>query len=329
VTGRTGQAEVSAEGGQDATAPEPFDEQRVELPDGRHLGLAHFGDPDGFAVLWFHGTPGARRQIPPAAIEHAEASGVRIVGMERPGVGWSSPHRYERMADWATDVGHVADMLPADRFGVIGLSGGGPYTLACAALMPDRVVGAAVLGGVAPTHGPDAPVGGLAALARPFNGVLSAISGPFTTVLDLAVRNVLLPVSEQAAGLYVRFGPEADRAVLGRPEMMATLVGDLRNAAADQFKAIIFDVVLFGRDWGFQLTDIQVPVWFWHGDADFFVPLSHGEAMAASVEGAVLHFRPGAGHLATLDGGVEALELILAAAKGAPGTDRDGQDAQR
>ena len=83
--------------------------------------------------------------------------------------------------------------------------------------------------------------------------------------------------------------------------LMATLVGDLRNAAGDQFKAIIFDVVLFGRHWGFELADIEVPVWFWHGDADFFVPLSHGEAMADTVEGAVLHFRPGAGHLATLE----------------------------
>ena len=295
--------------------PAPYEERAVDLRDKRRLGLAAFGDPDGFTVFWFHGTPGARRQVPPAAIEFAGANGLRLVGLERPGVGWSTAHLYRHMADWADDVAQVADVVGADRFGVVGLSGGGPYVLACAAKLPERVVAAAVLGGVAPTRGRDAADGGLVALTRPFEPVLATLRWPLSTALDLTIRNVLTPVADQAADLYTRFGPASDRAVLSRPEMRATLIGDLLNASGDQFKAIVDDVVLFGRHWGFDLGEIEVPVYFWHGDADAFVPLAHGERMAAAVRNGVLNFRPGDGHLATLDAGRDALELILGQAR--------------
>jgi pimeloyl-ACP methyl ester carboxylesterase len=129
-------------------------EGTVTLDDGRRLGFAEFGSARGRAVFWLHGTPGARRQIPePARIAAAE-NGVRLIGVDRPGVGASSPHLYDRLVDFAADLGEIADRLGIGDFGLIGLSGGGPYVLGCAHEMPERVRAAVVLGGVAPSVGP-------------------------------------------------------------------------------------------------------------------------------------------------------------------------------
>ena len=123
-------------------------EGTVELSDGRSIGLAEYGVPDGDAIFWFHGTPGGRRQIPPLARRFALDRGIRLIGVERPGVGSSTPYLHDSVAASANDIQQIADRLNIDRFGLVGLSGGGPYVLACAHELPERVVAGAVLGGV-------------------------------------------------------------------------------------------------------------------------------------------------------------------------------------
>src|SRR6201997_10959 len=127
----------------------PRAEGRFYLPGDRRVGYAEYGDPSGPVVLWFHGTPGGRRQFPLVGRRAAEKLGLRVVTVERPGSGLSDPHPYRGVADWATDMAHVADALGAERLAVVGLSGGGPYALACAAT-PDlagRGAAVAILGG--------------------------------------------------------------------------------------------------------------------------------------------------------------------------------------
>src|SRR5215210_5652350 len=139
-------------------------EGNIAVGDDRQIGFAEFGDPQGRAIFWLHGTPGARRQIPMEARVYAEERQIRLIGVDRPGIGSSTPFQYDTVSAFADDLRTIADTLGIDKFQVIGLSGGGPYTLACAAAMPDRVVAAGVLGGVAPARGPDAIGGGVSTL---------------------------------------------------------------------------------------------------------------------------------------------------------------------
>src|SRR4029078_7182615 len=140
-------------------------EGSVAVRGGRRLSFAEFGDPRGAAIVWMHGTPGARRQIPIEARAFAEENHVRLIGIDRPGIGWSTPHLYDDILDWTGDLVELCDVLDIDTLRVIGLSGGGPYALAAGAALPERVHGVGVLGGVAPTKGPDAIAGGLVTLA--------------------------------------------------------------------------------------------------------------------------------------------------------------------
>src|SRR6476646_2263238 len=108
----------------------PRIEGRVRVRDGRKLGFAEFGPADGRPILWLHGTPGARRQIPEEARLAAEDVGVRFVGVDRPGTGMSTSHLYGSIIEFMGDVEILLDELGFDELAVVGLSGGGPYALA-------------------------------------------------------------------------------------------------------------------------------------------------------------------------------------------------------
>lgn len=289
----------------------PRTEGRFNLPNGRQLGYAEFGDPSGAVVLWCHGTPGARRQFPLLGRRAAEKLGLRVVVVERPGAGLSYPHAYAAVAEWATDLAHVADALGAERLGVVGLSGGGPYALACGAVPPlaARVAAVAVLGGVAPSVGPDATAGVIDDLARFFEPMLSELRRPLAA-LSLGLMAPLIPVSHYVLRAYSSIQPEGDQRVFADREMEAVFVDDVVLVIKGRCQAVIDDVRLFGRDWGCRLADVQVPVRWWHGDADPLVPLAAAQAAVAHLPDAELILRPGESHLGGFAKTDEVLEFL-------------------
>jgi pimeloyl-ACP methyl ester carboxylesterase len=292
-------------------AEKPRAEGRFHLPHGRRLGFAEYGDPAGEVVLWFHGTPGGRRQFPLCGRRAAEKLGLRVVLLERPGAGLSDPYRYDAVADWVPDAAHVADALGAERLAVVGLSGGGPYALACGAVPPlaDRVAAVAVLGGVTPSVGPDATATGAIELARRFAPILSGLRQPLATTLAGLVTP-LLPFSHFVCQAYARISPESDRRVLNDPEMEGMFIDDLVLAARGGLRAIVDDARLFGRDWGFRLGDVATPVRWWHGDADRIVTLTDAQTAVEYLHDAELVLRPEESHLGGFAAADEVLDFI-------------------
>jgi pimeloyl-ACP methyl ester carboxylesterase len=284
-------------------------EGTVRVRDGRKLGIAEFGTPDGQPVIWLHGTPGARRQIPEEARRVADARGLRIVGIDRPGVGLSTAHLYEHLYDFTEDLEIVADRLGIHRFATIGLSGGGPYALAAAAAMPDRVPAIGILGGVVPSVGHDAPPGGWMGMAKRFRSAMPLVRHPSGVFLTYAVR-LLRPFGNQALQLYAMTTPPGDREVLLRPEVGEMFLDDLTENGGRSMRAILADGILFTREWGFEPDEIEAPIWWWHGDADNIVPLAHAEWLVPRLRHATLFVRPGESHLGGLGIATEVLDHV-------------------
>jgi pimeloyl-ACP methyl ester carboxylesterase len=281
-------------------------EGSVAVRDGRRLSFAEFGRPRGAAVIWMHGTPGARRQIPVEARAYADTHGLRIIGIDRPGIGSSTPYLYPDVLDWTHDLEILADTLAVDTMRVIGLSGGGPYALAAGAALPDRVHGVGVLGGVAPMCGPDAIRGGVIELAPYAAPLLSLTRVPLGFVLAQAIR-VIRPLAGPALDGYAALQPKGDKELLARPEFRAMFLDDLLNGARFQVSAPLADIILFTRPWGFEAADVTVPVRWWHGDADHIVPFAHGAHLVARLPDARLIRIDGESHL----GGLGAAEDVL------------------
>jgi len=285
-------------------------EGNIAVGDDRQIGFAEFGDPQGRAVFWLHGTPGARRQIPMEARVYAEQQQIRLIGVDRPGIGSSTPYQYDTVFGFAEDLRTIADTLGIDKMEVIGLSGGGPYALACAAAMPDRVVAAGVLGGVAPARGADAIGGGVMAFGSMVAPLLEVAGAPIRLAASAVVR-LARPVASPALDLYGRMSPEADRRMLARPEFKAMFLDDLLNGSRKQLAAPFADVIVFARDWGFRLDEVKVPVRWWHGDHDHIVPFEHGQHVVSRLPDAQLFHLPGESHLAGLGRAEEILGTMI------------------
>jgi pimeloyl-ACP methyl ester carboxylesterase len=256
-------------------------EHRVPV-DGRTLAVLEAGDESGRAVVAIHGTPGSG--LPwRGLVEDAEARGMRLLAYDRPGYGGSDPDPGRTVAAAAGDVAAIADAVGVDRFAVEGGSGGGPHTLACAALLPDRVVAAACLAGVAPypAEGLDwldgmgqnnldefaATLAGRETLERYLRGQADALLSAEPDAIAETLRTLLSP---------------SDAAVL-TGEFAEYLAESTRRAIGERLDGWIDDDFAFINPWGFELGEIRVPVQLLHGAQDRFVPIAHGEWLAKRI----------------------------------------------
>jgi pimeloyl-ACP methyl ester carboxylesterase len=192
----------------------------------------------------------------------------------------------------------------------VGLSGGGPYALAAARALGDRVRTVGVLGGVVPTRGPDGLGGGLVGVATRLAPVLPPLRRPLAAVLRTVVR-AIRPVGTQALQLYSLTSPPGDREVLERPDVRAMFLDDLSTNGGRQMQAFIDDAILFTREWGFSPREVQQHVTWWHGDADHIVPFSHAEHIVPLLPDAELRVRHGESHLGGLGAAHEVLQTVV------------------
>ena len=256
----------------------------VVTPDGRTLTVREGGRPDGMPVLVHAGTPGSSLLYEPHLRDAAER-GIRLVAYDRPGYGGSTRLQGRSVADCAADVAAIADALGIDRFCVLGGSGGGPHTLATVALLPDRVVAAAALASPAP-YGADGLdfFAGMGELnVKDFHAVLESDEAHWA-VVERDRRDMLAAEPDQLVQLLTTLLGETDRAVLTRA--LAAYMLDHSRAGIEASGDGWFDdgVALVGP-WGFDLGSIRVPVLYWHGEQDRFVPFGHGVWLAERIPG--------------------------------------------
>jgi pimeloyl-ACP methyl ester carboxylesterase len=270
-------------------------EHRVSV-DGRTLAVADAGNESGPAVVVNHGTPGSRllwREL----IEDAEARGMRLIGYDRPGYGGSDPQPGRTAADAAGDVGAIADALGIEQLAVEGGSGGGPHALACAALLPDRVVAVASLAGVAPY-----PAEGLDWLDGMGQDNLDEFAATLAgrealeRYLGKKVSEMLTAEPKAIAEALLSLLSPPDRAVL-TGELAEYFHEATRVGVEEQLDGWIDDDFVFVNPWGYRLEDIRVPVQLWHGAQDRFVPIAHGRWLAERIPGVDAHLTDEDGHL--------------------------------
>ena len=242
-------------------------------------------------VLWFHGTLGARRQfpvlggVPPRTSVCASSSWSGRV----PGFRFSPLLRGDRLGPRHGAGGRRARRRAARRRGPVR------RRRLCAGLralppLVDRVATVAVLDGTVPAVGPEATDGGATDVARRFNPVLTQLRRPLA-VLSTVLLAPLIPFAHYAYRGYARVWPEDDRRVLNEPEIEAIFVDDMVNAFRGRCLAMVDDARLLGRDWGFRLADVKVPVRWWHGDSDHVVPIAGVHAAISRLQDAELTVR--------------------------------------
>jgi len=271
----------------------------IELPDGRTLAYAEWGDPQGRPIISCHGTPGCRLNRHPNQ-ELVRSTGARVVAFDRPGYGQSSRLRGRRVVDVVDDVARLADHLGVGEFAVVGGSGGGPHSLAVAGLLGDRVTRAACVVGVAPYDalGDEWLTGMDPMNVKEFGW---ALEGEERLAEELAREDAEMRerVAVDPSKVLGDFDlPESDRAVLARSDVATVIRESTAEQSANGVWGWVDDDLAFTRPWGFDPSTITVPTAVWWGAADVLVPPQHGEWIARSVPSAVARVQQQAGHQA-------------------------------
>jgi pimeloyl-ACP methyl ester carboxylesterase len=268
---------------------------RIRLPTGRRIGYAEYGNPAGPLVLYFHGTPGSRIELGLVNAE-AVAAGVRLVAVERPGIGMSDYQSGRRILHWPADVECVAAALgsASQPFGIVGLSGGAPYALACVQCIPHRLTHVAVVSGHAPMNAPGTRRGNQDDLIefvdrRPR---LSNIG------FNVAIRQVNRNPQKFLERVSRSWSSADQQMVMCNAEYRAAVIQTLREATRCGSAGILTEVQLLARPWGFRLEQLPfVPVSIWHGGCDPIAPVSMGHYFHRQIAGSELIIDPSAGHL--------------------------------
>ncbi len=265
----------------------------IRLVDGRWLGFDDFGAAEGRPILFFHGF-GSSRVVrhPDDAI--AGDVGVRMIAVDRPGIGYSTGLPGRRLLDWPSDVKQLVDALGIERFGILGWSGGGPYALACGWSMAHRVSAVGLVSASAPLAG----VAGAKYTYRTHR-VASRAADYAPWMIRLAMwrwAHAQRSDPERHLDEAIESMIEADRTVLEDPALRAVMIGNAQELYRQGGRGLYDEALVMARPWGFRMEGVSVPVRIWHGEADTTVPTSMGRHMARVIPGCVATFYPGEGH---------------------------------
>jgi len=287
----------------------------VTTQDGRKLAFAQYGDPDGTPVFLLHGTPGCRLSGRHPDESRVVDAGLWLITYDRPGYGQSARHKGRRVVDCVADVATIADELGIDRFFVKGGSGGGPHALAVGARLPQRVTRVACDVGVAPCEAEDIDwlAGMDPANVKEFNWARAG-EDTLRPELEKQAQEALAKVEADPKTLLNEFNlSPSDLAVLEDPRVQQRLRATTRESFANGVSGWVDDDLAFTVPWGFDVSELEVPVEIRYGATDVLVPAGHGEWLAKHVPNAIVTVDDTGGHLSNPDEGLEQLRELVAA----------------
>ncbi len=240
-----------------------------------------------------------------------ERAKVRLISVDRPGLGVSTPAPGRGLLDWAADIQHLATARKLEGLLAVGFSQGAPFALACAAR--------GVVKGVAIVAGGDE-------LAHPVTRRL--LHPEVAKLVDLVAAE---PARAEAffAGMSARMlwdmvigmSSEADRAVFTEPRFAAAYQRALDEGFSQGSAGYARDTVLHMSRWPFELESLRVPVDLWYGGLDTSTVHSpdNGETLARRIPSARRQVLPHVGSALPWLHGEDILGSLLARTQSASG----------
>ena len=189
------------------------------------------------------------------------------------------------MISCASDVKELTEHLGLERYGVLGISGGGPYALACARVLPaEKLKGVSIVCGLG---SPDMGYWGMkfpnylgwTIGQRYFPGLcrwwFSREAGARLDLSEGERMGMLKRAFEKDRGRM----HGKDVGVLGDESFMWMHLRRSKEVYKQGMGGMSSDFKTLNSPWGFRIEDIRkdVRVSLWHGKLDDMVPLQHAE----------------------------------------------------
>ncbi len=267
----------------------------MQLRDGRQLGYAEYGDPDGLPVFYFHGSPSSRLD---GQLAHTPAlqRGIRLLAIDRPGFGLSDFKPGRTFLDWPDDVAEFMDQVGVEVTSILAISGGAPHALACSVRMPERIRDLCLVNGFVP--------GGIGIFQRNLSLYNRIVGAVLPHLAPWALRPIFRRVAQMAENdpqaLLARVQnavPTGDRSVLGMPEIAETLFDTAHEAFRGGVDGAVWEARMLAGDWGFEPSQVLGHVFLFHGERNTIVPADAARELAQELPKCTARFLPDHAHI--------------------------------
>lgn len=274
------------------------------LKDGRQLGYSEWGTPNGTPILYFHSIFGSRLECYPDT-SILKSMNIRLVVVERPGYGLSdfAPHR--ALLDWPEDITQLANTLDLEQFSVMGYSGGGPYALACAHRLANRINNVVLLSSTGPFDVP-----GLIDDMLDSNRALFELAAAQPDQLE-AQLVAIAGTPEALMAIIEGPLPEVDKTIFADVDIRAMYMANLSETLKQGLKGMAWDMGIAARPWGFDPAEIKTPVQLYHGEQDLNLPVTMGRYLADVIPNCDANIFPNEGHLLMFSHWQTILEKLI------------------
>ena len=289
-------------------------DQQFQLPDGRRLGYDEYGSSDGKSLFYFHGSPSSRVESMLFISEELLLSlNVRLIAVDRPGMGLSDFQTNRRILDWSQDVIALVNHLDMERFSILAYSLGGPYGLACGFAIPQHLHKVGVVSGAA-LFTESELMNNINKGTRQF--LTMPREKPWLSRLFLWIMLGVIPriAPKKFIAQAISLLPKPDHAIIANnPTFQKGFINMLHEAMKQGTRGAFHESLLTVTDWGFHLQDIHMPVMLWHGDADQNIPVEMAHFAAKVIPKCEAKFFPNEGHLSLFKKNAE--EIIRSISK--------------
>ncbi len=255
----------------------------------RDFSWSDYGPKNGHPVFVMHGVPGSRFEHP-HDLSVCDETHSRLIVVERPGYGASKFDNQRTLADISTQVSLIADELELADFSVLGFSAGGPYALACAAQMPERVKKVALVGSLAPLDQP----GNLEALPETNQGLYQLAASDYQTAAVNMAK--LLDGVDALVNFFIASASDPDKSQFADSQFSKMYRQNLATGLTEGFNGTAYDMGVLARPWEFNPADLKSEVQLWHGEQDLVVPLKMSQYLHSEIPNSSLTTIAGAGH---------------------------------
>lgn len=261
----------------------------ITLNDGQQLSYMEYGSKEGIPVLYFHGFPGSHLDVELfTSDEELSMLNIRLIAVNRPGYCESEGREDRNLFDWASYIEEFADLLALREFSILAYSGGAPFAYACSYEMPERLKNVVIVSGMTPANAPEAKKG-------------AAMMIPKAPRLILKGMIKMLQSKPEKFAANMRKGfPEVDQLIYDRPEVKEALMETIVIGMSKGYLGAYQDAVIYKKDWGFDLKDIELPIHLYHGEHDLNVKIESALYVIEKLPNCKSKVYPVEGHLSLI-----------------------------
>ena len=280
-----------------------------QLADGRNVAYAEYGDLDGEAIFHCHGVIGSRLELAINAEQILQDKSARLIIMDRPGYGASDPNSNNSFINWVNDLKELADYLNIKKFSVTGYAMGGVFALACAHQIPESLNKVAIISsGVAAKSSEDFK--SMIPLYKMNNRLAKYLPKVYKLIITVVIKGILSD-SKNFFKQFEKYLGYADRETLKSEKLKSEIITSLVEGYRLGGKNSGDEVIQLMHDWGFDISEIKIPIDIWHGTEDRHVPCILGERLTEHIKKTRFFKQEGQGHYIFYTHWSEILDELL------------------